>query len=400
MDADDGSASRITLGSVPLRLTPLLAVLLLATACSDKADTPDTPEAPDALEVTWREASLPVPPRAPGRVAVRDAVKCAGSWYVVGGIFPEVGDSRPAAWRSADGATWTSLGLAPVGYWAQRAVLSSVACRDGRVAMVGAKSGGAHGNPRVTTWYERSDGVWTDVNAPFELYGGPRAVSVGRITSGPPGWLISGNRTSGAAVWISPDATEFELVEGAPQLAQDDEHNTLAVDAAHDGTAWTVVGSAKLPGRLGLVPQAWASTDGRTWQRQEVPHEDGFGDLERVIPYAGGLLAAGQRDGRFGLWQRDGDTWSAGASFGRVAEDARASPFVAGLASVGDDLLATVSDGASYALWTSRGGWRPVAAPVTPTTAGEHILSVATAGDEVLLLADDGTRGRVWLTDW
>ena len=88
--------------------------------------------------------------------------------------------------------------------------------------MVGAKSGGAHGNPRVTTWYRRDDGVFTDVVAAFELYGGPLAVTVGRIAGGPDGWLIAGARTSGAAVWLSDDATDFRLVDGDPALSSDD----------------------------------------------------------------------------------------------------------------------------------------------------------------------------------
>ena len=206
-------------------------------------------------------------------------------WYVVGGVFPAdpTADSRPAAWSSPDGKTWTSLRLDPQGYWAERAVFSSVACRAGEIAMVGAKSGGAHGNPRVTTWYRRDDGVFTDVVAAFELYGGPRAVSVGRIAGGPDGWLIVGARTSGAAVWLSDDATDFRLVDGDPALSSDDSIDTLARDEVYDGHGWTVVGSASVTGRLPRVPMAWTSPDGESWHREDVPESDGFTDLERVI---------------------------------------------------------------------------------------------------------------------
>jgi hypothetical protein len=35
-------------------------------------------------------------------------------------------------------------------------------------------------------------------------------------------------------------------------------------------------------------------------------------------------------------------------------------------------------------------------APTHPTTAGEHTMSVASGGDQVLLLADEGGHGRLW----
>ena len=61
--------------------------------------------------------------------------------------------------------------------------------------------------------------------------------------------------------------------------------------------------------------------------------------------------------------------------------------------------MASVSDGTSYRLWTSEDGrdWRPVTTPSTPSTAGEHSMSVSASGSSVLLLADDGETGRVWL---
>ena len=216
-------------------LAAAVAVVLLATACTDSE--PETKPTLEPLEVAWQEATLPRPPGAAGRIAVRDATSCAGTWYVVGGVFPAdpSADTRPAAWSSQDGKTWTSLRLDPQGYWAQRAVFSSVACGAGEIAMVGAQSGGAHGNPRVTTWYRRDDGVFTDVVAAFELYGGPRAVTVGRIAGGPEGWLIVGARTSGAAVWLSEDATDFRLVDDDPALSSDDSIDTLARDEVYDG---------------------------------------------------------------------------------------------------------------------------------------------------------------------
>ncbi len=381
-----------------LRLTLVTVWLAVAVACTNAEKAP-----PDSsVQVAWKARDLPTPPGPTGRIAVRDAVACAGTWFLVGGVFTADGESRPAAWSSPDATSWTNLRLAPEGYWARRSVLSSVACRNGTVAMVGAKSGGAHGNPRVSTWYQRPDGVFVDVEAGFELYGGPQAVSVGKMAAGPDGWLIAGSRTSGAAVWVSPDATEFTLIDDDPQLSKDDQFDTTALDQVHDGHEWTVVGSATTPGRLPRVPMSWRSEDGRTWQREEVPATEEFNDLEKVVSLEDRLVAVGIRGDGFGTWERRVGGWRPGVRFGALDDDGHASPFVSALTVTGDQLVATVSDSTSYAMWTSTRGedWRPVRTPTHPTTAGEHIMSVASDGEQVLLLADDGEHGRVWGAHW
>ncbi|MGH3716236.1 MAG: hypothetical protein ACRDT4_22660, partial [Micromonosporaceae bacterium] len=357
-----------------------------------------SPAAP--LRVDWQQATLPAPPGARGRVAVRDAVKCDGRWYVVGGVFTADGESYPAGWQSTAGGGWSHLRFAPQGYWGRRHIIFSVACRDGQLAMVGAKSGGAHGNPRVSTWYQRADGVLTEVVASFELYGGPYAVNVGRLAAGRNGWLIVGNRTGGAAVWSSADATGFRLVDADPQLASDKKTSTSAVDVGYAAGGWTVVGNAKLTGRVAPVPMAWRSGDGSTWRREPVPHGDAYEDLHRVIGYRDGLLAVGLRESGYGVWRRDPSGWHRGGGFGVLARDGRAAPFVSGLAQVGDGVVAGVSDGARYRLWASGDttSWRELVAPLQVTVGGEKIVSIAGADGELLVLADDARTGTVWRT--
>jgi hypothetical protein len=120
-----------------------------------------------------------------------------------------------------------------------------------------------------------------------------------------------------------------------------------------------------------------------------------------VIQVDDGVLAGGILGDEFGTWQRADGTWEPLGTFGSLDPDRRAAPFVSGLTDAGSQVLASVSDGTSYRLWTSEDGrdWRPVTTPTTPTTAGEHIMSVSASGSSVLLLADDGETGRVWLTE-
>lgn len=381
----------------------LVAAGLLAAGACSSSGARETSGA-GTLHPRWHAATLPLPAGPPGRVAVRDAATCGGRWYVVGAVVGPDGSTRPAAWTSADARTWRSMALHPTDYYSRRAILYSVACRDGGIAAIGARSGGAHGNPRTATWRMRDDGVLQDVTAPFVLFGGEHAVSVNRIAAGPDGWLIAGDRSTGATAWVAgADASGFRIVDHDPALASDRSRTTSALDAVHDDTGWTLVGRAAVTGRIPQVPQAWVSRDGTDWTRQEVPPDtDGFADLERVVRQGTGLLAVGIRDRRFGTWRRNGDHWSATGSFGRLAEGSTGAPFVSGLASTAARAVAAASDGAVFRLWAAGAdhAWRPVATPTRPLNNGDDQLTVAADADTVLLLSDDGTSGRVWTTPW
>jgi hypothetical protein len=389
----------------------LSALVVLALGCdADPGADPNAEPATDserragrqAVTRDWHEVVLPGPAGLPGRLAVRDAVSCGGAWTAVGGVVLEqpleTRDARPAAWRSTDGRSWTALEVTATTYWGRRAILSTVACADGRVVAVGARSGGAHGNPRVTTFFEKEGGL-DDQRAPFNLYGGATATNVGPITGADRGWLITGNRISGPAVWHSSDGRDFAIEEDVPGLADEEDFGALAQAATWDGERWVVVGGGNARSTLDRQPVVWVSADARSWDRLEVPGSEEFDDLERVVAVDEDLVALGLRGDAFGVWHRDDDSWGMGETFGTLPEDARSSPFVSSLVTGAGGLWATTSDGAGFALWQSTDGstWNAVTIPeAPPETGGERILTVAANDDIVLLLADDGIAGRLW----
>ncbi len=224
-------------GSVAL----LIAVTL--TACSK-----------DDHDLAWTKIDLP----ADGTPVLRDLADCDGQWWAVGGIQAADGTIRPAAWT---GSPWQAVPFVPpaTSYYGPRQLIRSVACAGGRVAMVGAWPGGAHGNPRVSTWRRLAHGSMTENQAPFETYGGDTAVNVGPIAAGPAGFAIAGNRSSGAAAWFSPDGAEFTLTESRrPGSFADD------VQAQPDGR-WLIVGS------VGDQPAAWTTDAGAAWTPADPP---------------------------------------------------------------------------------------------------------------------------------
>ncbi|MEW2432408.1 hypothetical protein AB0877_30785 [Micromonospora sp. NPDC047644] len=377
------------------RMGAVLGVLAVLVASCGSSACPDSPE-PLPVRPAWQSVVLPDTPGVPGRPVVRDATACSGRWYVVGGVVDSAGDTHPAAWTSPDASSWVPLPTAPVTFYGRGHVLSAAACRDGRLAAVGAKSGGAHGNPRTGTWRQASDGTLHEVDAPFERYAGPRAVTVARLAAGPRGWLIAGSRIDGAAVWVSSDAAGFALVEGAPELAGDERGRTAAYDAVAVPSGWLVVGAVLPPGGTALTPLAWSSADGRSWRRAALPVVDGWGQAQRVAVPGGVPVAVGPVRAGFGSWRLTTEGWRPAGGFGAVGPGVAAA---AGLVAVGRRLVAVTRDGDRHALWLSVDvgeSWRPVSVPWSVPDSGDTAVSVTSTGDRLLLVADDGEASRAW----
>ncbi|PZF87949.1 hypothetical protein C1I99_27025, partial [Micromonospora deserti] len=91
--------------SVRRRVAVLGVLAVLFAGCTRPAAPAGDGSAP--LRPAWRPVTLPAPPGAPGRLLVRDAAACAGRWYAVGGVADAAGETRPAAWTSTDGASWS-----------------------------------------------------------------------------------------------------------------------------------------------------------------------------------------------------------------------------------------------------------------------------------------------------
>lgn len=377
----------------------LLCCLSLVVAACDPTPQP----APDlTVRPQWRELSLPKPPGPDGRLVLRDAVSCDGIWYVVGAVANAAGDTRPAIWRSDDGVSWRSVTLTPRSFYGEQDVLYSAACKGRQLAALGAKPGGAHGNPRVATWQEMPDGSFDEVRtAAFEVYGGPQAINVGRMAAGPAGYMMAGNRYSGAAVWFSPDSAEFKIQERVPELANDARGETWANDvAALSGGSpggWVVVGGILSDGRIDRDPMAWVSSDGVSWRRTKAPATDVYEEFQRVVVRDGKAFAFGINGQGFAAWRLDGDQWTRTATFGGIngLGATRSSTVVDG------KLLCVTSDGIAHHLFISADGssFRGVQGPSEmPSTADAQTYAVAFA-QRVLLLIDDGRVGRLWVAE-
>jgi hypothetical protein len=258
----------------------------------------------------WTRVALP----GGDGVALRDVAACDGQWYAVGGK-----GGAPAAWTAGGSVAFEPLAGS---FYGPREQISSVACAGRRVAMVGAVPGGAHGNPRVSTW--RLDGGRMRENAaPFETYGGDEAVDVGRVEAGRAGFAIAGNRTSGAAAWFSSDGIAYRLTEESDESGTPGGvgagkgkpgGRTIARDvvALPDGR-WLVVGGRATEGSADQEAAAWS---GPSWQGADPPVAGGYNELQRVVRQGDDVVAAGMRGTRFGVWRWRNGTWTAEGTYG------------------------------------------------------------------------------------
>ncbi|WP_408895574.1 hypothetical protein ACJ5H2_11750 [Nocardioides sp. R1-1] len=381
----------------PLRMTAAVLVVALASAAGCTAETAPVPRDPPV----WVRHDLP--PVAPGtRVVARDVVRCGEGWVVVGGLRHADGSTAPAAWSSPDGSAWREIPIDARSYWGRRAIVNAVACSGDRPVAVGSMSGGAHGNPRVTTFHATGE-AWVDVEAPSELYGGPSAVNVGPVAAGPDGWLIVGNRVSGPAVWRGERPDRFDLVELAHLPSSRTDRSAWARHGVRHDDRWVVVGSRGVGDAR--RPAVWtAAADARSWTPESISGGDDHGELHRVAVLDGSpggtLVAAGVTDDGFGVWRRLPTVfWEREGRFGARPAGVTTPREVLDLAADGDGILyAAVSDGESLQLWRSGEGstWRRLRAPVSLNASGDRTLGVATSPTRLVVLTDDGERPALW----
>jgi hypothetical protein len=232
------------------------------------------------------------------------------------------------------------------------------------------------------------------------MFGGENAVNTSRIAAGAAGWMLTGNRVSGAAAWFSATGERFGIIERAPGLASADGTETYASDVIAVGSGWLIVGARTPPGGS-REPAAWFSHDGLAWQLQPAPGDPSYEELQRVVERGDTLVAAGPRGQGYGVWSRPVDRpdagWAFDGSFGRV--DGTIPGSVTSLVDTGAGLLTVVRNGLRYEIWQSgqsRANWEAVALPASGPEGPDGIVTAAAGADLLVVVVDDGRGARLF----
>ncbi|CUU59555.1 Hsp70 protein [Parafrankia irregularis] len=291
------------------------------------------------------------------------APRPGGGWVAVGS---EIGsgstDETPAAWWTADGATWQRAATAGSGGGVTGGLGAVTATSDGtRLVAVG--------------WDDSAAGVFTAT-----------------------AWTSTDGRSwQPASVERASNATLRDVVAvpgGLLAVGQD-----LALDREGDGTVWT-------------------SSDGTSWRRLTVTGVDGLGvqSLDRVARLAdGSLLAVGREPSGAGSVSRVRRSTDGGAAWAAVETDLPDGAEVTGLAALpGGRLVGTGSTPAAGhrepRIWVTDAGARrwtpqePVIAGGTGGTAGAaraevDLLGVVAPGAVLATGTVAGSTPASWTID-
>ena len=326
------------------------------------------------------------------------------------------GNRVPALWRTADGRSWQRLDPVPTSVYGFVSELTTVAAKpDGAVAAIGQAVGGAHGNPRVGSWYLDGN-LLREVTAPVELYGGPRQGSVNEMAAGPTGFVVVGTRTdrnerTGAAAWVSPDAhDEFTIADADPALESADGETVRALGVAGRANGFLAVGDRFVSGtgRVDADGLFWTSPDGRHWTRVTMADADilaGPGSEEPQLATAwrsGWAVAGTDSTGgatRVVVWtSTDGTSWQR-TDVGALGTNPDSLSAATSLDVAGDGTLVVGARlGTRLAVATSSDGrtWKALALPAD-MPAGDHaVVLAAPAGDRLVLAATGDSSTKVW----
>jgi hypothetical protein len=376
-------------------------VLMIAAACSSSNSS------------GWEA----LPPDGLASGTARLVHVAVGPGGLIGAGSVTTGDDRvPALWRSADGRSWQRLDPVPKSVYGFVSELTAVAAKpDGAVAAIGQAVGGAHGNPRVGSWYLDGKTLW-EVTAPVELYGGPRQGSVNEMAAGPTGFVVVGTRTdrnerTGAAAWVSPDARdEFTIVDGDSALESGPNETVRALGVAGNARGFLAVGDRFVSGtgRVDADGLFWSSPDGTHWTRVTMADPSllagpGTEQPQLATAWRSGWAVAGtdSTDGvtRVVVWtSADGTSWQR-TVVGALGSNPDSLSAVTSVQVVGDATLVVGARlGTRLAVATSTDGrqWKALALPAG-MPAGDHAVVVAAPAGDRLVLAATGDGGtKVW----
>jgi hypothetical protein len=297
--------------TMPTTVTTAPIVTTTVAATTTTVTTTTMPLVPmPALDFTTGGATEFEDAEEPGVWAITAAesgLVVAGELWVCGTTDGEFWcNGGGAIWLSAEGQPWERVGDPKLFEGPINDVTNGAL---GLFAVGSANFDGA-------VWTSPDGIEWSRVPAPDE-FGGNDAQSLNAVVYGGPGLVAVGGDGMNAGVWVSEDGVTWIRVDD-PDLVGDGE--PVVMDALAVGpNGFVAVGqsgfdSGMTGGGTGTDPEMWVSTDGLEWQRLPDGTLEALG-VREVDSLGGGddgILLVGsptEEDGE-GLWMSsDGRTW-------------------------------------------------------------------------------------------
>jgi hypothetical protein len=359
-------------------------LVIIATGCA----APSTPPAPPAplLNVNgWQEIAAPA---AGARIV---ALAGVGDRLMALGSVPGPDGRAPAAWTT-DGHGWRPVELHPTTGYGKQAEFTRYAVLRDRILVWGLAFGGAHSNPRPTSWAGDADRL-TEYEQGMETFGGPHAVGqYGEAGARDTGLIVGqwdrAGGGYGAAAWTSTDGDTWTRVDD-PALTGGTREQTSAEGVAAQGNGFLIVGNS-IGDRMQAT--AWSSPDGSSYRRLTVP--DAAGAEATKVDCATGAVCAivGART----TGRRQAVCWPVhGPSIGKPTTGPTGDTLDVLQVKASGSRTAVLLRVDGHAQLYELGGcqsWQPDPLPATSRDAG---LGVLPDGTE-LLATSDPTSSHLW----
>ncbi|NNG21199.1 hypothetical protein HJ590_16880 [Naumannella sp. ID2617S] len=269
----------------------LVSVLLLV-ACTPRPDP--------APSSAWQRIEV-------GGVSP-DSLATAGTEVLVGGQTVAVEQTRPRLLSLRDGRV-SEVSLRSATPYGEVAEPVQIAAVGDRIHLLGTARGGAHGNPRWSTW-SGDAGAVVEHEQVFWVFGGHESGTMVALVAGSAGPVVvgswAGERGMDVALWTAgQDGTRWERRESAgTDLASTTTRQYEAHGAAGSGGELVVVAGEQLEldHQLRRRPVVWIwESRGAGVRRIELPADEGRADSASCSESA--CFVAGVTGGRAALWQ-------------------------------------------------------------------------------------------------
>lgn len=285
-----------------------------------------------------------------------------------------------------DGDRWREVPAAAMtGYGQVATFVQGAADPSGRIVMMGTATGGAHLNPRWTTWIGDEAGIVEEPQT-SETFGGWNAGGITGVTYGAEpsivgAWSVDAGAT-GIAVWRHQGST-WQRETSSPVFAGSPPATTESATAATAVAARSVIVGLQTDLTGGAVhqrAQLWQSDTG-AWTRTDIDTSDADSAATDVTCTATDCLVVGRLGGVLALWRVSGD------HVARIDVPARSVDRYTGAPRVARDGALTaiaVDAGAELLTSTDGGAWTASASP-----AGD-VRGLAVRDGTILILLRDG----------
>lgn len=345
-----------------------VGVVVLAVALLAGCNGPQTP--------AWRVVTPP---------GMTPSALFVGANAVFVGGQAAAPDAAPVLDRQ-DGDGWREVpATAATGYGQVATFVEGAANPAGRIVMMGTATGGAHLNPRWTTWIGDDAGI-VEQPQTSETFGGPNAGGITGVTYGAEpaivgSWSLDAGAT-GVAVWRRQASTWAR--EPSPPVFVGSPPTTI-----ESATAATAVGSTTVivglqtdlaGGAVHQRAELWRS-DGGAWSRTDMDTSGADSAATDVTCTDTDCLVVGRSDGDLAVWRVSDDH-----DVARIDVPTRSVDHYTGAPRVArDSALTAIAVGAGAELLTSTDGrsWTD-----SPTPVGE-VRGLAVRDGAILLLLRD-----------